>query len=178
MNPQKTGEFIAKLRKESDMTQQELAEKLNYSDKAVSKWEQGEGYPEVEKLLYLAQTLNISLDALMSTGLSTADPTPQVTNSILITSPHENVIATCRSIHASQKMSKGKHSPQYALFTTEPNVPFGGKNILLGWYPNEDLLHKEITEIQTAIAKGIPAYTLQYSVKTKVRWGFVHMVES
>ena len=171
-------ENLKQLRKDRGLSQEALAELLDVSRQAVSKWEQGEGYPEVEKLLYLAKTLNISLDTLMSTGLSAAAPTPQITNSILITSPHENVIATCRSIHASQKMSKGKHAPQYALFTTEPNVPFGGRNILLGWYANEDLLHKEIAEIQAAIAKGIPTYTLQYSVKTKICWGFIHMVES
>jgi DNA-binding XRE family transcriptional regulator len=169
-------ENLKQLRKERGLSQEALAELLDVSRQAVSKWEQGEGYPEVEKLLYLAQTLNISLDALMSTGLSAA-PTPQVTNSILITSPHENVIAPCHTIQVSQKMSKGKHAPQYALFTTDPNVPFGGRNIFLGWYANEDLLHKEITEIQTAIAKGIPAYTLQYSCKVKFRWGFPHIIE-
>lgn len=170
-------ENLKQIRKERNLSQEDLAELLDVSRQAVSKWEQGEGYPEAEKLLLLSSRLNISLDTLMSTGFSPA-PTPQGTSSIVITSPHENVIATCRSIHASQKMSKGKHAPQYALFTTEPNVPFGGRNILLGWYANEALLHKEIAEIQAAIAKGIPAYTLQYSVKTKIRWGFIHMVES
>ena len=116
-------------------------------------------------------------NTLMSTGLSAAAPAPHVTGSIVITSPHENVIAPCHTIQVSQKMSKGKHAPQYALFTTDPNVPFGGRNIFLGWYANEDLLHKEITEIQTAIAKGIPAYTLQFSCKVKIRWGFPHIIE-
>ena len=41
MSPQKTGAFIAKLRKEADMTQQELAEKLNVTAKAISRWETG-----------------------------------------------------------------------------------------------------------------------------------------
>ena len=171
-------ENLKQLRKERNLSQEDLAELLNVSRQAVSKWEQGDGYPEVEKLLYLAQTLNISLDTLMSTGLSAAAPAPQVTgSSIIITSPHENVIAPCHTIQVSQKMNKGKHAPQYALFTTDPNVPFGGRNIFLGWYANEDLLHKEITEIQTAIAKGIPAYTLQFSCKVKIRWGFPHIIE-
>ena len=170
-------ENLKQLRKERGLSQEALAELLDVSRQAVSKWELGEGYPEVEKLLYLAQTLNISLDALMSTGLSDAAPSPQVTGRIVITSPHENVIAPCHTIQVSQKMNKGKHAPQYALFTTDPNVPFGGRNIFLGWYANEDLLHKEITEIQTAIAKGIPAYTLQFSCKVKFRWGFPHIIE-
>ena len=171
-------ENLKQLRKERNLSQEDLAELLNVSRQAVSKWEQGEGYPEAEKLLFLSQTLNISLDALMSTGFSPAPTTNhRPTGNIIITSPHENVIAPCHTIQVSQKMSKGKHAPQYALFTTDPNVPFGGRNIFLGWYANEDLLHKEITEIQTAIAKGIPNYTLQYSCKVKFRWGFPHIIE-
>lgn len=41
MDPKKTGEFIALLRKEKNMTQKQLAEKLNVSDKAISRWETG-----------------------------------------------------------------------------------------------------------------------------------------
>lgn len=171
-------ENLKRFRKERNLSQEELAELLDVSRQAVSKWEQGDGYPEAEKLLFLSKTLNISLDTLMSTGITSESShrTP-ITDSIVITSPHENVIATCRSLQASQKMSKGKHAPQYALFTTDTNVPFGGRNIFLGWYADEELLNKEITEIQSAIAKGIPTYTLQYSCKVKFRWGFPHMIE-
>ena len=170
-------ENLKQLRKERNLSQEALAELLDVSRQAVSKWELGEGYPEAEKLLLLSNRLNISLDTLMSTGFSPA-PNPQPTGSIVITSPHENVIATCRSIEASQKMSKGKHAPQYALFTTDSSASaFGGRNIFLGWYANEDLLHREISEIQTAIAKGLPNYTLQYSCKVKFRWGFPHIIE-
>ena len=169
-------ENLKQIRKERNLSQEDLAELLDVSRQAVSKWEQGEGYPEAEKLLLLSNRLNISLDTLMSTGFSPA-PNPQATGSIVITSPHENVIATCHTIQTSQKMSKGKHAPKYALFTTDPNVPFGGRNIFLGWYADEDLLHKEIAEIQTAISKGLPGYTLQYSCKVKFRWGFPHIIE-
>lgn len=169
-------ENLKQIRKVRNLSQEDLAELLDVSRQAVSKWEQGDGYPEAEKLLLLSKTLNISLDTLMSTGVSPA-PNLQATDSIVITSPHENVIATCRSLQSSQKMSKGKHAPKYALFTTDTKVPFGGNNIFLGWYANEDLLNKEITEIQTAIAKGIPTYTLQYSCKVKFRWGFPHIIE-
>ena len=59
-------ENLKQIRREHDLSQEELAELLNVSRQAVSKWEQGQGYPEVEKLLLLSSTLNISLDALMS----------------------------------------------------------------------------------------------------------------
>ena len=170
-------ENLKQLRKERNLSQEGLAELLNVSRQAVSKWEQGEGYPEVEKLLFLSKTLNISLDALMSTGIANTPTHAQPTGTIVITSPHENVIATCRGIQASQQMKRGKHAPQYALFGNNGINSSFSQNTFLGWYANEELLHKEITAIQTAIAQGIPEYTLQYSVKTKIRWGFVHMVE-
>ena len=171
-------ENLKQLRKERNLSQEALAELLDVSRQAVSKWEQGEGYPEAEKLLFLSKTLNISLDDLMSTGIPAAAAPRQPTGSIIITSPHENVVATCKGIQASQKMSKGKHAPKYAMFTTENSASaFGARNIFLGWYADEDLLQKEINEIQSAIAKGIPTYTLQYSCKVKFRWGFPHIME-
>ena len=59
-------ENLKKIRKEKGFSQEELAEIMNVSRQAVSKWEQGGGYPEVEKLLLLSSKLNISLDSLMS----------------------------------------------------------------------------------------------------------------
>ena len=59
------GQIIRRLRKERNLTQEELAELLDVSRQAVSKWEQDQGYPEVEKLLLLSAKLNVSLDALM-----------------------------------------------------------------------------------------------------------------
>ena len=46
---------IAKLRVDSNMTQNELAQKLNYSDKAVSKWERGESLPDISVLVQIAE---------------------------------------------------------------------------------------------------------------------------
>ena len=59
------GENIARLRHLSNMTQSELAEKINYSDKSVSKWEQGNGIPDVRILLQLAELFNVSVDDLV-----------------------------------------------------------------------------------------------------------------
>ena len=61
-----TGRFISELRKEKGLTQAELAEKLNVTDKAVSKWERDLSCPDVSSLSKLAETLGISLDELMS----------------------------------------------------------------------------------------------------------------
>ena len=53
---------IANLRKEKKWTQAELAEKLNYSDKAISKWERGESTPDADCLLELAKLFNVTVD--------------------------------------------------------------------------------------------------------------------
>lgn len=65
MDNKKIGSFISTLRKEKGMTQKDLAEKLNVTDKAVSKWERGVGYPEITIIPILADTLGISTSELL-----------------------------------------------------------------------------------------------------------------
>lgn len=60
------GAFIAELRKEKCWTQQELADKLFISNKAVSKWERGQSLPDVELLLPLSRILGVSVTELLS----------------------------------------------------------------------------------------------------------------
>jgi len=59
------GNNIAAFRKQCAMTQAELAEKLNYSDKAVSKWERGESVPDVMTLAQIAELFGVGMDALV-----------------------------------------------------------------------------------------------------------------
>lgn len=59
------GKNIMRLRKMANMTQLDLAEKLNYSDKSISKWEQGNGIPDVRILVRLAELFNVSVDDLV-----------------------------------------------------------------------------------------------------------------
>lgn len=60
-----TGTIIRKLRESKHMTQSELAERLNVSDKAVSKWENGKGYPDISLIQPLADVLGISVIELL-----------------------------------------------------------------------------------------------------------------
>lgn len=53
---------ITKLRKKNRWTQAELAEKINYSDKAVSKWERGEAVPDIDTLYVLSQVFGVKID--------------------------------------------------------------------------------------------------------------------
>ena len=59
------GSFVAQLRKERGLTQKELAQRLHVTDKAVSKWETGRGFPDLKLLEPLAQALDISLVELL-----------------------------------------------------------------------------------------------------------------
>lgn len=59
------GEKLFKLRKEKGLSQEALAEKLHTSRQAVSKWENGQGYPETEKLLMIGNIFGVSMDYLL-----------------------------------------------------------------------------------------------------------------
>lgn len=66
MNKHSIGKTIAELRKAKGWTQIELAERLNISDKAVSKWESEAGYPEITMFPQLANLFEVSIDYLMT----------------------------------------------------------------------------------------------------------------
>ncbi len=66
MDQKKIGEFICKLRKEKGLTQANLAEMLSISNRTVSKWENGDGMPDVTLLQELSKALGITVDELLS----------------------------------------------------------------------------------------------------------------
>ena len=68
MDTLKIGQYIQHLRKAAGMTQKELAEKLNVSFQAVSKWENGDSLPDTGILLDLCDTLNTTADKLLNGG--------------------------------------------------------------------------------------------------------------
>lgn len=86
------GKNLLKLRKDKKLTQMEVAEKFNYSDKSISKWEKGESMPSIDILCELAEFYGVNLDDLTKENL-----TPQ---------PVE-----------SPKESKKKHTPH--MFSTK-----------------------------------------------------------
>ncbi len=66
MNQLKIGRFIAERRKKENLTQMELAEKLNITDRAVSKWETGRAMPDTALMLELCDILKITVNELLS----------------------------------------------------------------------------------------------------------------
>ena len=66
MDQIKIGKFIAECRKKNNLAQMQLAEKLNITDRAISKWENGKGMPDSSIMLELCSELQISVNELLS----------------------------------------------------------------------------------------------------------------
>lgn len=161
---------LKRLRKDRNLSQEQLAEHLEVSRQAVSKWEQGSGFPEVEKLIRLSDKLNVSLDSLMSTEMTKEGCTDgnQVKGKIIIISPHENAIVSTANVISSGKFRGGKNAPQYALFAVSERTSFwGAATTFVGWYENEERISREMSEIHQAMIQGVPSYELKYAVKTE-----------
>ena len=71
-------ENLVRYRKASGLTQLEVAERLNYSDKSVSKWERGEGTPELFVLMQIAELYGISVNELLSSETAKPVKTPKL----------------------------------------------------------------------------------------------------
>ena len=76
---------LAAYRKRAGMTQAELAEKLNYSDKSISKWERGDGMPDLLVLCRLADLYDVPLDAFLRDGPMVRSQREQKTRHLIIT---------------------------------------------------------------------------------------------
>jgi len=68
MDQQKTGKFIAELRKQRGMNQEQLGERLGVTNKTVSRWETGKYMPDIDKLQELSAVLGISINELLAGG--------------------------------------------------------------------------------------------------------------
>lgn len=66
MNQEKIGKFISKLRKEKNLTQEELAEKLGVSSKSISRWENGKCMPDLSLLIPISKEFGITVNELIS----------------------------------------------------------------------------------------------------------------
>ena len=73
---QRIAKNLMHYRKAAGFTQAELAEKINYSDKSVSKWESGNGVPDIYTLMQLAELYGITVDTLIGKGVPVAVKKP------------------------------------------------------------------------------------------------------
>lgn len=85
MDVKKFGVFIATVRKEQQMTQAELAKKLQVTDKAVSKWERGLGFPDINTIEPLADALGVSvLELMKSERIPETEVSSEVASDVLM----------------------------------------------------------------------------------------------
>ena len=73
MDCKKIGKLILKLRKDKNMTQKQMADIMNISDKTISKWERGLGCPDISLLPELSQILGVSVDQILTGELNLND---------------------------------------------------------------------------------------------------------
>lgn len=167
-------ENLKLIRKEKGISQEELAEILDVSRQAVSKWEQSNGYPEVEKLLLLASKLNISLDSLMAEEIIQSDCKKIVNMSgkILIKT-YNNTIVNCFKVTTAKLFMRkeSKKNANYAFFGIDSTSMLGENTTVLGFYLKKDDIDKETDEIMNAMKNGESAYELKYTTNIKTNWG-------
>lgn len=96
MNTQALGKFISELRKEKGMTQLQLAEKLNVTDKAVSRWETGKNFPDIEIFEDLSKILDVSVSELLEGK--------RIEKEELITVSEEHVVKQIKKNRKNKKM--------------------------------------------------------------------------
>lgn len=77
MDQIKTGRLIAELRREKNLTQEELGQKLGVSNKTVSRWENGNYMPDIEALRLLAKEFSVSMEELLDGEVKTSEKPPK-----------------------------------------------------------------------------------------------------
>lgn len=144
------GENLRTIRRKQNISQEELAEKLNVSRQAISRWEQGNGYPEMEKMIALSKILNVTLDHLVSEheiSDETDDETirgkqPQTsvssavvpTGRIMIRSYDGKQLVNCYKV-ISMHLSDSTDVPNYVLYGVDSSS---------FWDENREILAKQV----------------------------------
>lgn len=85
MDQIKTGKFIATLRKEKELTQEQLGEKLGVTNKTISRWENGNYMPDIEMLSLLSKEFDVSINELISGERLLLDDFKKVADNNLVT---------------------------------------------------------------------------------------------
>jgi len=116
MDSKKIGNLIYQLRKDKNMTQKQVADALNISDKTISKWERGQGCPDISLLRELSKILEVSVEQLLSGELTLNESVGGNMNKIkfyvcpncnnLMTSTGEASISCCGKILESLSVNK------------------------------------------------------------------------
>ena len=113
MKAEEVGYRIAQARKKQGMTQRELSERLHVSDKAVSKWERGLGFPDINTIEPLADALGVSVLEIMRSERIAETEITQDTASAALTDIFEFVKLSARLNENPFSKSPGALQPVY-----------------------------------------------------------------
>ena len=168
------GDNLRLIRKERGITQENLAELLQVSRQAVSKWESGSGYPETDKLLIIARELHVSLDYLMDNEPKENEETEKAvlypkTDRIVIATFDGSQTVDCMSVRYSKIVAPAKKEPAYILEAVDRVGFFGAHKVILAWYETEEAVKKEIDAIVKAIDEGATVYKLQFFTEVEFK---------
>ena len=156
-------------RKAKGFSQEDLAATLEVSRQAVSKWEQGETYPEVEKLLQLCRVLEVSMDELFYGELGVKRQACEPISGITIRAPLNGTIMFCRKVFSGGEYRRHR-GQKYALMGSDGTAGFWGENTgFLGWYDDKGALQREMDAIAAAMEAGEQSYTLRWAVSDEKR---------
>lgn len=106
INKKDFGEFVCKKRKEKNMTQKDIAEKLYVSVQAVSKWERGKSLPDISLLMPLAKILDVKLVNLLESRDEKTEDSQKI----------ENLLEKIVEINKEDEINKGKEKIKRAVF--------------------------------------------------------------
>lgn len=168
------GNNLRMARKGKGITQDQLAELLNVSRQAVSKWESESGFPETEKLLAISKELGVSLDYLMDNTPTDANEieetvaAPASEKKIMIATYDGSQTVNCLSVRYTKIVFPAKNEPSWLLDAVDRVGFFGAHRVILGWYEDEETVKKEMDEIIAAMEEGKASYTLKYFTDVKI----------
>ena len=117
MNQEKTGKFISAMRKEKGLTQEQLAENLNISKNAVSKWERGMNLPDASNMQELCAILDITINELFIGEKLNKEQHMKVTINIRLATakPVDDVYLDYNTLRLKPIREVKHHSPYYRL---------------------------------------------------------------
>lgn len=138
---------LKKLRIENNLSQEGLAEILEVSRQSISKYELGNVYPEIDKLMILSQKFNVSIDSLLSNEEkieSTTDHqndqpiTYSQNKSILITNYKGTTMASYYKFKVSPVFLPSENEPTCVLYGIDKRTFWGEHSDMLAWYASEE----------------------------------------
>ena len=115
MDQIKTGKFIATLRKEKELTQEQLGEKLGVTNKTISRWENGNYMPDIEMLSLLSKEFDVSINELISGERLLLDDFKKAADKNLVTALNNSTFTLKEKIAFFKKKWLREHIATIAL---------------------------------------------------------------